>query len=144
MQRPVGKIRHRPSIKNLVALNALANVVTTGGSFNVARGDLSTPLIFVGHGMVGASLSDDSSQLSGGSTSVVGAYLGNVAENVPTDSSGKALPFFLLVSGSGNDASNTDAQVQAAASYVAQQIIARFPTASTMSACWVIAARIRT
>ena len=55
-----------------------------------------------------------------------------MAENVPTDSTGKALPFFLLVSGSGNDTSYTDAQVQTAATYVAQQIVARFPTASTI------------
>jgi lysophospholipase L1-like esterase len=114
------------------ALNALANVVSAGGSFSVARGDISTPLILVGHGMPGATLSVDSSQLTGGSISILGTYLGDVAENVPTDSTGKALPFFLLVSGSGNDTSNTDAQVQAAASYVAQQIVARFPTASTI------------
>jgi lysophospholipase L1-like esterase len=55
-----------------------------------------------------------------------------VAENVPTDSTGKALPFFLLVSASGNDTAITDAKVQSAASYVAQQIVARFPTASTI------------
>ena len=114
------------------ALNALANVVSAGGSFNVARGDISTPLILVGHKIPGATISVDSSQLSGGSVSILGTYLGDVAENVPTDSTGKALPFFLVVSGSGNDTSNTDAQVQAAASYVAQQIVARFPTASTI------------
>jgi lysophospholipase L1-like esterase len=114
------------------ALNALANVVSAGGTFNVARGDISTPLILVGHGIPGATLSVDSSQLTGGSISILGTYLGDVAENVPTDSTGKALPFFLLVSGSGNDTSNTDAQVQTAASYVAQQIVARFPSASTI------------
>ena len=112
------------------ALNALTNVVSAGGTFSSARGDLSTPFIFVGHGLAGATLSVDSSQLTGGSISVLGAYLGDVAENVPTDSTGKALPFYLLVSGSGNDTSNTDAEVQAAATYVAQQIMARFPTAS--------------
>lgn len=114
------------------ALNALANVVSAGGSFSVARGDLSTPLILVGHGISGATLNVDSSQLTGGSTSIQGQYLGDVAENVPVDSSGKALPFYLLVSGSGNDTSDTDAEVQAAATYVAQQIVARFPTASAI------------
>ena len=114
------------------ALNALANVVSAGGSFNVARGDISTPLILVGHKMPGATISVDGSLLTGGNISILGTYLGDVAENVPTDSTGKALPFFLLVSGSGNDTSNTDAQVQTAASYVAQQIVARFPTASTI------------
>jgi|HubBroStandDraft_6_1064221.scaffolds.fasta_scaffold05747_7 lysophospholipase L1-like esterase len=110
------------------ALNALTNVVSAGGSFNAARGDLGTPLILVGHGIVGASLSVDSSQLTGGSISILGTYLGDVAENVPTDSGG-AVPFYLLVCGSGNDETSTDAQVQAAAIYVAQQIVARFPTA---------------
>jgi len=114
------------------ALNALTNVVSAGGTFNVARGDLSTPLILVAHGVAGATISVDSSQLTGGSISVMGTYVGDVAENVPTDSTGKPLPFYLLVSGSGNDASNTDAEVQAAATYVAQQIVARFPTASTI------------
>jgi lysophospholipase L1-like esterase len=114
------------------ALNALGNVAAASGSFSVARGDLSTPLILVGHAIAGATISVDGSQLTGGSVSVLGAYLGDVAENVPTDSTGKALPFYLLVSGSGNDAVNSDAQVQAAASYVAQQIVARFPTASTL------------
>jgi lysophospholipase L1-like esterase len=114
------------------ALNALSNVASAAGTFVVARGDVSTPLIFVGHGVAGATISVDGSQLTGGSISILGTYLGDVAENVPTDSTGKALPFFLLVSGSGNDTSYTDAQVKAAATYVAQQIVARFPTASTI------------
>jgi lysophospholipase L1-like esterase len=114
------------------ALNALTNVVSAGGTFSVARGDISTPLILVGHGVAGATISVDGSQLTGGSISVMGTYLGDVAENVPTDSTGKALPFYLLVSGSGNDTGYTDAQVQAAATYVAQQIVARFSTASTI------------
>jgi hypothetical protein len=114
------------------ALNALSNVASGGGTFSVARGDLSTPLIFVGHGIAGATLSVDGSLLTGGTISVLGTYLGDVAENIPTDSGGNALPFFLLVSGSGNDTSYTDAKVQSAASYVAQQIVARFPTATTI------------
>jgi lysophospholipase L1-like esterase len=114
------------------ALNALSNVASAGGSFSVARGDLSTPLIVVGHAIPGATLSVDGSLLTGGTISVLGTYLGDVAENIPTDSSGNAMPFFLLVSGSGNDTSYTDAKVQSAASYVAQQIVARFPTATAI------------
>jgi len=86
-------------------------------------------LIIVGHAVVGAMLSVDGTGLTGGSISVLGAYMGDVAENVPTDSGGNALPFYLLVSGSGNDTSLSDAQVQTAATYVAQQIATRFPTA---------------
>ena len=111
------------------ALNALTNVATAGGSFAVARGDLSTPFIIVGHAIAGATLNVDSSALTGGSISILGTYMGDVAENVPTDSSGNALPFYLLVAGSGNDTPFTNAQVQAAATYVAQQISSRFPTA---------------
>jgi lysophospholipase L1-like esterase len=77
-------------------------------------------------------LSVDASQLSGGTMSILGTYLGDVAENVPMDSAGNAQPFYLTVSGSGNDSSNTDAAVQTAASYVAQQIVDRFPTATTI------------
>jgi hypothetical protein len=111
------------------ALTALSNVGSAGGSFNVARGDLSTPLIIVGHAVAGATLSVDGTGLTGGSISVLGAYKGDVAVNVPTDSGGNALPFYLLVCGSGNDTSASDVNVQAAATYVAQQISARFPTA---------------
>jgi lysophospholipase L1-like esterase len=114
------------------ALNALTNVSSAGGSFVVARGDFGSPLVVVGHGIAGATLSIDGSLATGGTVSILGAYLGDVAENVPTDSGGNAVPFYLLVSGSGNDTSSTDAQVQAAASYVAQQIVARFPTAMTI------------
>jgi len=115
------------------ALNALSNVTTAGGNFAVARGDLSTPLIFVGHGIAGATLSVDGTGLTG-AVSVLGKYLGDVAENVPMDSGGNALPFYLLVSGSGNDTAPnaTDAQVQTAATYVATQIVARFPTAKAI------------
>ena len=114
------------------ALSALSNVASAGGSFNVARGDLSTPLIMVGHAIPGATLSVDGSALTGGSISILGNYVGDVAENVPTDSGGNALPFYLLVCGSGNDTSSSDAQVQAAATYVAQQITSRFPTAKAI------------
>jgi hypothetical protein len=114
------------------ALSALSNVAGAGGSFNVARGDLSTPLIIVGHAVAGATLSVDGSGLTGGSISILGNYIGDVAENVPTDSSGNAQPFYLVVSGSGNDTSSTDAKVQAAATYLAQEITTRFPTATTI------------
>jgi hypothetical protein len=115
------------------ALNALANI-PAGGNFAVARGDLSTPLIIVGHGMTGAALTVDGTQLTGGAISVLGQYLGDVAENVPKDSNGTALPFYLLVSGSGNDTAPlaSDAQVQTAATYVATQIVTRFPTAKAI------------
>jgi hypothetical protein len=113
------------------ALNALANVTAASGNFAVARGDFSTPLILVGHGITGATITVDGTGLTtGGTISVLGQYVGDVAENVPLDSSSKPLPFYLVVSGSGNDsAPTTDAQVQTAATYVAQQIVTRFPTA---------------
>jgi len=111
------------------ALNVLPNISGAGASFKVARGDFSTPLIFVGHGMPGATLSFDGSGLTGGTMTIMGPYEGDVAPNVPTDSGGNALPFYLLVPGSGNDTSFSNAQVQAAATYVAQQIAAKFPTA---------------
>jgi lysophospholipase L1-like esterase len=111
------------------ALNALSNVAAASGTFVVARGDFGVPLVVVGHGVAGATLSIDATQLTGGTASILGAYLGDVAENLPTDSGGNAQPFYLLVSGSGNDTFSTDAQVQTATTYVAQQIVARFPTA---------------
>ena len=113
------------------SLNSLSNVVAAAGSFSVARGDFSTPLIFVGHGISGAALAFNASSLTGGTLTIT-PYLGDVAPNVPVDSSGNALPFYLLVPGSGNDTGYTDAEIQAAAAYVAQQIVARFPTAMTI------------
>lgn len=111
------------------ALNSLSNVVAVAGYFAVARGDFATPLIIVGHGVSGASLSFNTDNLTGGTLTMVGSYLGDVIPNVPTDSGGNALPFYLLVPGSGNDAAFSDAQVLAAATYVAQQIVAKLPTA---------------
>jgi hypothetical protein len=111
------------------ALNSLPNVAAAAGSFSVARGDFSTPLIFVGHGVRGTSLNFNTGTLTGGTLTILGLYEGDVGPNVPTDSGGNALPFYLLVPGSGNDTSYTDAEVQAAAVYVAKQIAARFPTA---------------
>jgi hypothetical protein len=113
------------------ALNLLANVVAVTGSFAVARGDIdiSTPLIIVGHGVSGATLSFDTSALTGGTVTILGPYVGDVAPNVPKDSSNNPLPFYLLVPTSGTDTGFSDAQVQAAATYVAQQITALFPTA---------------
>ena len=111
------------------ALNALPNVAASAGYFYVARGDFATPLIMVGHRVPGAMISFDVSKLTGGTISTVGPYLGDVAPNVPTDSTGRVLPFYLLVPASGNDAGSTDSQVQAAAIYVAERIVSQFPTA---------------
>jgi hypothetical protein len=111
------------------ALNVLPNISGAGASFSVARGDFATPFIFVGHGMPGATLSFDRSGLTGGAMTILGSYEGDLAPNVPTDSSGNALPFYLLVPGSGNDTRFSNAQLQAAATNVAQQITAKFPTA---------------
>jgi hypothetical protein len=112
------------------ALNALANVTGASGNFAVARGDFSSPLIIVGHGIAGATLSFDGSLLTGGTITDLGQYLGDVAENVPKDpTSGNPSPFYLVVSGSGNDTGATDVQVQTAAIYVANKIVALFPTA---------------
>jgi hypothetical protein len=110
-------------------LNALPSVAAARASFKVVRGDFSTPLIFVGHGMPGAAVNFDNSALTGGAMTILGAYAGDVAANLPTDSDGNALPFYLLVPGSGNDTGFGDTQVQTAATYVARQIAARFPTA---------------
>jgi hypothetical protein len=118
------------------ALNALAIVTgATGANFVVARGDFSTPLVLVGHGIAGATLTVDGTLLTGGGAvaATPPLYLGDVAENVPKDpTSGNPLPFFLVVSGSGNDSGATDAAVQAAATYVAQQIVIKFPTAQAI------------
>jgi hypothetical protein len=116
------------------ALNALANLAGFGGFFYVARGDFAAPLIVIGHGMPGATISFNGGNLSGGTLSVLGPYLGDVAANLPRDADGSALPFFLLVSGSGNDTSFSTADLQAAATYTAQQISSRFPTATAIFA----------
>lgn len=113
------------------ALNSLANVAAVSGYFYVARGDFATPRIYIGHGITGATIAL-STALTGGTISVLGNYTGDVAPNVPRDTTGKALPFYLLVAGSGNDSAYTNAQLQAAATYVAQQTVQRFPTAKTI------------
>ena len=111
------------------ALNSLPNVSGAGGFFYVARGDFATPQIFVAHGLPGATIAFDGTGLTSGSVTIIGSYLGDVAPNVPTDASGNAASFYLLVPASGNDTAYSDDAIQAAATYVAQQIVARFPTA---------------
>src|ERR1700723_2416540 len=54
------------------ALSALSNVTSAGGTFVVARGDVSTPLIFVGHGVAGGTNRGDGRQPAGGGISVLG------------------------------------------------------------------------
>jgi hypothetical protein len=124
---PIAFNATRTSIEQ--ALNALPNVAASAGYFYVARGDFATPIIIVGHRVPGAMISFGNSKLTGGTTSTLGPYLGDVAPNVPTDSTGRVLPFYLLVPGSGNDAASTDTQVQAAAIYIADKIVSQFPTA---------------
>jgi hypothetical protein len=124
---PIAFNATRTSIEH--ALNALPNVVASAGYFYVARGDFATPLIIVGHRVPGAMISFDNSKLAGGTISPLGRYLGDVAPNVPTDSTGRVLPFYLLVPGSGNDRAYTDTEVQTAAIYVAEKIVSQFPTA---------------
>jgi hypothetical protein len=110
------------------ALNALSNVTAAGGNLALARGDINTPTLFVGRGLAGFTVAFDTTSATG----TIGApakWYGDVAQNVPLDGAGNALPFVLLVSGSGNDSTFTDGQVQTAATYIAQQIVLRFPTA---------------
>jgi hypothetical protein len=120
----------RMDIEN--ALDALPNVASAGGHFYVARGDFMAPFIIIGHGVPGAAIAFDGSNLSGGSLNVAGPYEGDVAVNLPRDAGGNALPFFLLVPGSGNDTGYSNADLQAATTYTAQQIVARFPTATAI------------
>jgi hypothetical protein len=67
-----------------------------------------------GVGITGATIALTTA-LTGGTMNVLGNYTGDVAPNVPVDTTGNVLPFYLLVAGSGNDAAYTDAQVMAAA-----------------------------
>lgn len=102
------------------------------GCFVVARGDLNSRYIVIANGMTGATISVDSSGLTGGTAGPIMPYIGDVAKNVPKDANGNALPFYLFVSGSGNDggaSGYTPALCQANTTYLAQQIVSRFPTA---------------
>lgn len=110
------------------ALNALSNVAAAGGDFAIARGDAGAPRYIVAHNMAGATISFDTSGLTGTITNL-GQWMGDVAANIQYDGAGNPLPFILGVGGSGNDFTATDAEVQAAYTYIAQQIVARFPSA---------------
>lgn len=109
------------------ALNALSNV-TGVGNFAIARGDFNTPLTYLARNLPGATISFDTTSATG-SITILGQWLGDVAANVPTDAAGNALPFILLVPGSGNDTALSDATITAISLRIAAQIVARFPTA---------------
>jgi len=115
----------RTTIEN--ALNALSNVSGVG-NFAVARGDFNTPNIILGRNLPGATISFDTTSLTGTITNQ-GQWLGDVASNLPKDAAGNALPFILLVVGSGNDSSLSDATITAISNRIAAQILLRFPTA---------------
>lgn len=110
------------------ALNALSNVVAAGGNFAVARGDFNTPVIFVGRGLAGFTMSFDTT-LATGTWSTPVAWAGDVAANVPLDGDGSPLPFVLLLQQSGNDTGVANATVQAQMVATLQQIRTRFPSA---------------
>jgi hypothetical protein len=102
------------------------------GCFCVARGDIGANFIIVANGMVGATISVNSSGLTGGTAGVPFSYVGDVAKNIPKDVSGNALPFLMIVAGSGNDGAATgytDALLQANAISIASAINQNFPSA---------------
>jgi uncharacterized protein (TIGR03437 family) len=105
--------------------NLPANSVTVGGGFDYGR-----PLFILLHNAPGATLSW-TNNTTGTTSSSLTPWTGSVAPRVPRDSNGNAEPFVLYVQGSGNDVGGQYpvAQVQANATYTAQQIKIRFPTA---------------
>lgn len=114
------------------ALNGLSNVPANSA---VVAFDLAPPYFVLLYNMPGAVLTIDTSALTGQFLfTPFYQWAGVVAPAVPKDGNGNALPFILYVQGSGNDFSQgaTAAQIQANATYTAQQIIARFPTAVTI------------
>jgi hypothetical protein len=114
------------------ALNALSAVTAAGGDLAVGGGLNSLqPFLICPHNLPGATFAFDTANATGTITDI-GQYTGDIDRNLPRDADGNALPFVLLTGGSGNETGATDATVQAAAIYVAQQINARFPTAITV------------
>jgi len=117
------------------AIQALSNL--PANSVSVAGGGTGGTYgrgwIILLHGVPGATLTYNASGLTGGSPTL-GAWPGVVAPRVPTDGNGNALPFILFVQGSGNDNAQgfSASQIQTNATYAAQYIAQRFPTALTI------------
>lgn len=118
------------SAKIAALSNIPSGALTVGGGGGLNNGANGTyPMFILFHNMPGALLTCNNS-LTGGTSFSFGLWTGVVAQMVPFDGNGNAMPFILLVQGSGNDPSSfTVAQVQANATYTAQQIAIRFPTA---------------
>lgn len=125
-----GALAYSASAATIVAaLNGLSNVASNSAS--CGAGDAwARPLRVLLHNMPGATLVVNVGSLTGG-TATLNPWLGDLAPIVPLDGNGNALPFLLIMQGSGNDAGGSipDATVQANATYVAGQLLARFPTA---------------
>lgn len=105
---------------------------TGQGCFCVARGDYTSNFIVIANGMIGATISINNSGLTGGVAGVPFQYVGDVAKNIPVDGNGNAVPFILLIPGSGNDVAATGfttSALQANAVTLANAIATRFPTA---------------
>ena len=115
------------------AVQALSNV--TASSVSVGGGQTTNqPFFMLLHNMPGATLTVNTGGLTGLTSLTFANWTGMVAPRVPKDGQGNALPFILYVQGSGNDAVGgfTPSQIGACATYGAQQIVARFPTAITI------------
>jgi len=110
------------------ALNALSNM-TGGANFAIVRGDFGTRRIYLARNAPGLTMTINTGSLTGGTMAIDGTYAGDVSRNIPLDKGGAPLPFILVVSGSGNDVSASDADIQAQAIHIAQQVTLRFPTA---------------
>jgi hypothetical protein len=112
------------------AIQALSNVVANAVAVGSVVGYPPGWVVCL-HSMSGATMTANLSGITGLTASSLTNYLGTVAPNVPYDGNGFPLPFVLFVQGSGNDPGSafTASQVQINATYTAQQIVARFPTA---------------
>lgn len=123
------------------AIQALTNlpansvtVASTAASSACGNGLQGSPCFIILHNMTGAVLTWNLSGLTGVTSSSLVNYAGTLAAMVPKDVSGNALPFDVLLPGSGNDfgASATASQIQTNAVATATAIKTRFPTATVI------------
>jgi hypothetical protein len=120
------------------ALDALSNMsgVPTyplGEKWHVTGGDYGSSIVIMSRNVPGATLSIDASGITG-SMMITGNYLGDLVRSVPKDANGNALPFVLLIPGSGNDTAYFNAgtygsAVPDAINNVINAVKVNFPTA---------------
>lgn len=115
-------------------VQALSNVPASSVSVAGPGGSQynTIPELLLIHNASGATISINTSGLTGLTNLNLSNWTGVILPNVPKDATGAPVPFLDYIQASGNDAGFTPTQIQACATQVSNFTLAKLPTAVTI------------